>query len=81
MTERIDHAGEANKILRHAVTSTSKAQVHAILAVAEQARIANLVAMLTEDSSGAVERALVEKVDGKWQLRPDIAAALGLDQS
>ena len=54
MTDRIDHAAEAVALLNLAVTAQRQgdprriiaaAHVHAALAVAEQARIANLVAL------------------------------------
>ena len=75
--------------------AVKRAQVHATLAVAEQLRIANLVAL---GSIGAAHRVLADQVSadaaktlaefhahetpevgGWWQLRPEIATRLGLD--
>ena len=71
------------------------AQVHATLAVAEQLRIANLIALgsigsahrvLADQVSADAAKTLAEvhahetpEVGGWWQLRPDIATRLGLD--
>lgn len=76
--------------LSHAAISAQQAQVHAILAVAEQARIANLIALTALDSYDEIHRVALNALadvtppeNGKgWLcngLNPDIAAALGLE--
>ena len=71
------------------------AQAHATLAVAEQLRIANLIALgsigsahrvLADQVSADAAKTLAEfhahetpEVGGWWQLRPEIATRLGLD--
>lgn len=100
--ERIDHAAEARKTLDwlsragegaahdHGPLNVAAAQVHAVLALVEQMRIANLVALATADFADSVVippyYALVERVPNPdkpgvvtRRLRPDIAAALGIE--
>ena len=100
MTDRIDHAAEAQKVLAMPTSvwgSPSEmlagAQVHATLAVAEQLRISNLIALGyggdEADCDQARADARVALVEwhahedpdmGGWpEIRPDIAAALGID--
>lgn len=65
------------------------AQAHATAALVEQQRIANLIALgyghasPSGDVVGEARRALVERrpgtTDGRHQLRPDAAAALGIE--
>ena len=76
MTERVDHAAEAWSILNdkwhsqdHAVTSLGMAQVHATLAVAEQLRVANLIAM------GGLE--ITDRAHA-WRAIREVAAVLGI---
>ena len=96
---RIDHAGKARQILAEipdgateagTMAWCAEAQVHAQLAMVEQARIANLIALSTPQEligggeasvpSWAVEPKPGWKNIGQQEikLRPDIAAALGL---
>lgn len=99
MTERIDHAAEAVAALmgsgdgRNVATDASQnAIAHAVLAVADQLRIANLIALATlaeVDTDGDMLRAdamdrLVRWVphgpdDEHPEMRPEIAAALGME--
>ena len=93
MSERIDHAAEAREWIdaaaRHpGATSTAiLAQAEATLALVEQQRIANLIALsesgrTTVNGARAALSALyvgaVEDGTAHMQLRPDIAAALGI---
>lgn len=69
------------------------AQVHATLALVEQQRIANLIALgvlgehaiLTEQVSEDAAVSLIEHKDhamgGYFQLKPEIAEALGIEQN
>ena len=101
MTDRIDHAAEAVALHNLAVTAQHQgdprhliaaAHVHATLALIEQARIANLVALagshnpilheqVAEDAAETLA-AFHEHADlalaGWYEVRPDIAAALGI---
>ena len=107
MTNRIDHAAEAVGLLALAAAGVrdrryliAAAHIHATLAVAEQARIANLIALAKlagRDEDGGEEvaaaaygalNALISYQDvpnghsGPDEvavLRPDIAAALGIE--
>ena len=71
MTDRIDHAAEAHRVLSTLPSGDTLdqayayAQVHATLALVEQQRIANLAAL----------RALTGEPPAS--VHPDIAAALG----
>lgn len=95
MTDRIDHAAEAVALLNLAVTAQHQgdprhliaaAQAYAALALVEQQRIANLIALASSADSIAAraqaEITLFERVTrGSYLallLRPDIAAALGI---
>lgn len=62
------------------------AQAHATAALVEQQRIANLIALgyghtsPSGDVMGEARRALVERTGAdRHQLRPDVAAALGIE--
>ena len=109
MTNRIDHAAEAVGLLALAVAAQHQgdprhliaaAHIHATLAVAEQARIANLIALAKlagrdedahEEVAAAAYGALNALIsyqdvpnghsgpDEVAVLRPDIAAALGIE--
>ena len=94
MTDRIDHAAEARR-LTSAVTTrdwaeespyvdrrTAVARVHATLALVEQQRIANLIALANGDthlSTTAYLQLAVELGIRPAEFRPDIAAALGIE--
>lgn len=88
MSERIDHVKEAQKALsgsgdgRNVATDASaNAQAHAILALVEQQRIANLIALATSDLQAAGDEALEALTLGsehKWRMRPHIAESLGI---
>ena len=99
MADRIDHAAEAVALLRRvsgsrmsdaeASVSVSAAQVHATLAVAEQQRIANLIALESARSHRTDRRGHYWGPDLLWEpgpdpegnavLRPEIARALGVE--
>ena len=109
MSDRIDHAAEASRLLANADRMVSNdwpletgefktdilaaAQVHATLALVEQQRVANLIALagsrnpilreqVAEDAAEALAT-FHEHADlalGGWhEVRPDIAAALGIE--
>lgn len=92
MNDRIDHAAEAVALLNLAVTAQHQgdprhliaaAHVHATLALIEQQRIANLVALAKEtfaahEASEALGTFATAKPGERIGLRPDIAAALGI---
>ena len=103
---RIDHAKEARRALRAAAETPSdvepvadpwilSAQVHATLALVEQQRIANLIALattseviLSEQPAQDARNALVayreheNSEQGGWfEFHPEIAAALGIGVS
>jgi hypothetical protein len=81
---RIDHAAEARQIVEafHAPSPEgaqmiTEAQVHATLALVEQQRIANIIALsVPQQTVPASVR--IPSWDEKLQLRPEIAEALGL---
>ena len=103
MTDRIDHAVKAREALEMlagiwgedlAVDEVlAGAQVNATLAIVEQLRISNLIALANGDSEAGTDQArsdaraaLVEwhahedpEMGGWPEIRPDIAAALGID--
>ena len=100
MTDRIDHAAEAQKVLAMPTNvwgSPSEilagAQVNATLAIVEQLRIGNLIALGyggdeadCDQARSDARAALVnwhaheDPEMGGWpEIRPDIAAALGID--
>ena len=85
MTDRIDHAAEAVALLNLAVAAQHQgdprhliaaAQTHATLALVEQHRVANQIAL----SSLTYEIEDIHDAIGQRALRqlPDIAAALGI---
>lgn len=87
MTERIDHAAEAREALRgsgdgrnFATDASNNAIAHAVLALVEQQRIANIIALhrheVEYDLNGG--RSLIFESGGET-LRPEIAEALGID--
>ena len=104
MPERIDHADEAIQGImvaslrvsedfctqtgEHKADILAEAQVHATLALVEQQRIANVIALansanpiLSEQVATDAATALAGRQYGGWfELKPDIAAALGIKQ-
>lgn len=79
--ERIDHAAEAQRIIDNPPggEAVQRAQVHATLALVEQMRIANLIALgqyTIVPGEMPVYRSVIFHGEG---IRPDITAALGLD--
>ena len=93
MSDRIDHAAEAVALLNLAAAAQHQgdprhliaaAQVHATLALVEQQRIANLIA-LTKETFAAYEACealgtfATAKCGEQIGLRPEIAAALGIE--
>lgn len=94
MSERIDHAAKARYWLPQngdgiTPNHVAVAQVHATLAVAEQLRVANLIALATPQpgigTGGEVSLpSWIPATDGKiayMRLRPEIADALGLEET
>ncbi|SNS43297.1 hypothetical protein SAMN06309944_0233 [Micrococcales bacterium KH10] len=95
MTDRIDHATEAREALRGAgdgrnvaTDAPLVAQVHATLALVEQQRIANLIALAesgrvtvngARQALSGIYEGTVEDGTGHMRLRPDIATALGIE--
>ena len=98
MTDRIDHAAEARKHIDWAHEQQSVdgcwedsvrdyaliAQAEATLALVEQQRIANLIALAKEtfaahEASEALGTFATAKHGEQIGLRPDIAAALGIE--
>ena len=112
MTDRIDHAAEARKILHEATHDEhgavpeellddeekrnlslwwQEAQVHAMLAVADQARVANIISLARVESENTMTptdaldtiytRTEWTPDEGvKLHTRPEIAAALGIEE-
>lgn len=98
MAERIDHAAEARKALGHItgvdpatnqITLALEAQVHATLALVEQQRIANLIALTDhahqrfgnyagEAGGMGVLFSYGETPESNIRLRADIREGLGL---
>ena len=94
MTERTDRVAAAERLLTYlasrdggpdvtlsAEAVTQAAQVHATLAIAEQLRLANLVA-IAHGTDGALSTALRDLAYltlGDDGINPDIAAALGIE--
>lgn len=95
MSNRIDHAAVARKYIVAAPSEVTAdpagtgallAQAHATLALVEQQRIANLIALgyghtsPSGDVVGEARRALVERRSADHhQLRSEVAAALGIE--
>ena len=92
MSDRIDHAAEAVALLNLAAAAQHQgdprhliaaAQVHASLALVEQQRIANLIALAKEtfaaqEASEALGTFATATPGERIGLRPEIAAALGI---
>ena len=89
MSERIDHAAEAREWIdaaaRHpgAVSTAILAQAEATLALVDQQRIANLIALAAMDPDGLGQSAYsalaaMSPDRRRTILAPDIAAALGI---
>lgn len=97
MSERIDHAAEALKCLKDAAghyalgakgvasLESSAAIAHSNLAIAEQLRVANIIALAhVADTSDAVVTPLEQDawnalgVQGSGEMRPEIREVLGL---
>ena len=101
MPDRIDHAAEAQRFLAKSTSVWGSpsdvlagAQVHATLAIVEQLRIGNLIALGgygdseagTDQARSDARAALVEwhahedpEMGGWPEIRPEIAAALGIE--
>lgn len=82
MTDRIDHASEAVNYLGASTVDTygdddrkvAIAQVHATLALVEQQRIANLIAV----NRYRVNLASPRSDAPQWEIAPEVEEALGL---
>lgn len=95
MSDRTDHAAVAREYIASAIAAVTAApagtgallaQAHATLALVEQQRIANLIALgyghtsPSWDVVGEARRALVERRSADHhQLRSEVAAALGIE--
>ena len=94
MSDRYDHAAEARRLLNESgpygvplPEASAAAQVHATLALVEQQRIANLIAIATAIPEAGLSRTAADMAyncliqDGlNAPLLPDVAAALGIEQ-
>ena len=89
MSERIDHAAEAREWIDAAaghpgaISTAILAQAEATLALVEQQRIANLIALAAMDPEGLGQSAYsalaaMSPDRRRTVLAPDIAAALGI---
>lgn len=90
---RIDHAAVAHEILAHTPTNGGvtysdwmvEAQAHATLALVEQQRIANLIALMDSPRAGvraarsALDAICPGEPSSERTLAPDVAAALGIE--
>lgn len=84
----IDYSSNLNPDVDNKASHTAQlAQVHATLALAEQQRISNLIALanvadLSDVQVTPLERAgwLALGIEGTGEPRPEIAAALGIEQ-
>lgn len=89
MTERIDHVAEARKVATRIENNSyadrqqylTEAQLHATLALVEQARVANLIAVSASAARQVAEgTATLEDYLRVYDvLNPQIRAGLGLD--
>lgn len=96
MTARIDHAAEALRLIdmagesfvaeegwteTTALMATLDAQTHATLALVEQQRTANLIALLDSyrDYDGSVPWTTVHDSPAYEAMRQQVAAALGIE--
>ena len=77
LSDAEESAGTSNgRVLNHL------AQTHALIAVAEQLRIANLVQLMIVSADTTCIDAIYTTVQGgRWKLRPGIAEALGIEES
>ena len=82
MTDHIDHAAEASEVLRMSMGDPAEiAQVHATLALVEQQRIANLIALgqfTVVPGQMPTFRHVVFDMENGEGLSPEIRKALGL---
>lgn len=82
MTERIDHAAKAERLVRltdgYLERNALQAQVHATLALVEQQRIANLIALHRHEVKYDIGDWSRLYVNGTEDLKPDLAKGLGL---
>lgn len=91
MTERIDHAAEAMKCVEYAnspqpgspevaANFMAQAAVHATLALVEQQRVANLIAVMAmaRQGVGAGEHSKDEYVRLHQKINPQVVEGLGL---
>ena len=93
MTDRIDHAALAAQMARDALSTSrsgaqviagmlaATAQVHATLALVDQQRVANLIALAGPRNPilrDQVAEDAAEALGGWHEVRPEIAAALGI---
>lgn len=85
-SERTDHAAEAARVLRDVSADSNGtyadamayAQAHATLALVEQQRIANLIALSVPQELEGDATVWVSSYESSGLLRPEIREALGL---
>ena len=86
MSDQIDHVAEARKLTRmfpasmHTDELIAAAQAHAQLALVEQARVANLIAILALAAQGVANQTMNrgEYMNMFRQINPEIVSALGI---
>jgi hypothetical protein len=78
MTERIDHAAEARELLENYAPDYMVAQVHATLALVEQQRIANLIAISQFNHVADDQTRIYTDLEAAIAWRNEAAEALGL---
>lgn len=86
MTERIDHAQQAVDLINHPFPAPPsylvEAQIHATLALVEQQRIANLIALHRHEVKhdiGSWSRLYETGSNPEAVLKPGIAEGLGIE--
>lgn len=58
------------------------AQTHALIAVAEQLRIANVIQLMNvSEDTACIDAIYMTAQGGGWKLRPEIAEVLGIEES
>lgn len=90
MTERIDHLSRAENamqngiklrnagVINDAIFQATLAQASATLALVEQQRIANIIALSVPQETPSASDVRIPTWDEKLQMRPDVAEGLGL---
>lgn len=89
MTKHIDHAAEARRLLdetsqfqtQHLEVAMTSAQAHATLALSEQQRTANLIAIMASAAQGVANMTMNrdDYMEMFHQINPQIVSALGIE--